>query len=80
MAFVYKAERNIVLDDTEQTKNLNIGPGSYELVKGQKSLYNSKPPFQTQTGRTGKAEHNARRSQDMDAMGLTGTSANFYMN
>jgi len=34
MAFVYKAERNIVLDDTEQTKNLNIGPGSYELVKG----------------------------------------------
>lgn len=32
MAFVYKAERKIVLAETEETKNLNIGPGSYTVT------------------------------------------------
>ena len=33
MAFVYKAERRIVLADTEDAKNLNVGPGSYQVTK-----------------------------------------------
>lgn len=45
MAFVYKAERNIVLDDGENTKNLGLGPGTYNMVKGEKALHNCKPPF-----------------------------------
>jgi len=29
MAFVYKAERNIKFSETEDGKNVNLGPGSY---------------------------------------------------
>lgn len=29
MAFVFKAERNIVLSNTEHDKIKNLGPGSY---------------------------------------------------
>lgn len=32
MAFVYKAERNIKLTETEGSKNALLGPGSYAFV------------------------------------------------
>ena len=33
MAFVFKAERNIVLSNTEDARNKNLGPGSYQAQK-----------------------------------------------
>ena len=39
MAFVYKAERKIVLADTEDAKNSNLGPASYQAHKPQSKQY-----------------------------------------
>ena len=33
MAFVYKAERNIQLTNTEEARLTNLGPGSYAVEK-----------------------------------------------
>ena len=41
MAFVFKAERNIVLANTEDAKNKNLGPGSYQVGKGNMRNYNA---------------------------------------
>ena len=40
MAFVYKAERKIVLADTEDARNLNLGPGAYQVVSATTKQYN----------------------------------------
>jgi len=79
MAFVYKAERNIVLSNTEDAKNQNLGPGSYEAVKPGAKNYNSRPPFLTQVGRSGKSEKNPRHSQDASANG-TLAGLTFFVN
>lgn len=39
MAFVYKAERKIVLAETEDAKNINLGPGSYSVIKPTSKQY-----------------------------------------
>ena len=39
MAFLYKAERKIVLADTEDAKNSNLGPASYQAHKPQSKQY-----------------------------------------
>lgn len=39
MAFVYKAERKIVLANTEDARNTNLGPGSYQVVKPTSKQY-----------------------------------------
>jgi len=79
MAFVYKAERNIVLTHTEEARNLNLGPGSYQVDKPiLPKNYGSRPPFLTQTGRTGKADVVDRKSQDLSAAQNPGLS--LFMN
>ena len=58
MAFVYKAERRIVLADNEDVKNKIVGPGTYQMmseINPPTKNSRSKPPFMTQTGRSGKA-------------------------
>jgi hypothetical protein len=78
MAFVYKAERNIVLANTEGAKNLNLGPGSYAAQKPSNRHHGSRPPFLTQTGRSGKASQpKTRHSHDMGVHSSSGMS--FFM-
>ena len=58
MAFVYKAERRTVLADNEDVKNKIVGPGTYEMMSEINPMAKNsrtKPPFMTQTGRSGKA-------------------------
>ena len=80
MAFVYKAERKIVLADGEDVRNKLVGPGAYQLISDiNPPIKNSrmKPPFMTQTGRSGKAgseyKNNGRHSTDA----LASTSATY---
>ena len=47
MAFVFKAERQIVLASTEGDKNLNLGPCSYQATKPVSKHISSRPPFYT---------------------------------
>ena len=83
MAFVYKAERRTVLADVTDVKNRVVGPGTYSaMFEINPSSKNSrtKPPFMTQTGRSGKAGGfemtNGRHSQD--ALNSTSATHMYY--
>ena len=78
MAFVFKADRQTVVPETEGARNSALGPGAYAVEKPQSKQFGCRPSFLTSTGRNGKAaQPKMRHSADMNAHNTSGMS--FFM-